>query len=1518
MIFLAIMVLGCVSYLQLPVQLIPDFTMPVIGIYARTPKSAKETLEEITKKVEGIVAEMPKVKHMRSSTWSGGMWMMVEFEYGTDTQYSLVDLEERLATFRNSVDDRRTYIDAWPYSTADFQTSYMFLSVRGRADSKILFKTASEQVEERLKSISGVSNVEISGLRSNAVEVQFNTDLLSSYKLDIGRVIGRVQSAARDDSYLGQLDVPGEKHYVRLDSRISTPDELGDLIVDGKGVVRLRDVATIYTGESVDRWMSRSDGKNSIDIRMERESSRNLIDLARETRKRIDEINETLPPGVEVVIDEDLAKYVEDAINDVKTLALLGALLALFVPLIFFRSLRVALIVFLSVPISLIAVFNLFYATNMSINIFSIVGLALGVGMLVDNSIVVVENAFRLYNRGVPPKEAASQGGVDVGRGLLAATMTTVAVFVPLVFLDGMFKLIVKEPTLALVFPLIMSLFTALTIVPVFTWLVLRSKKRKPRRDRDFPIIYRWYMKLLKGALRHRGRVIALITLAIFFTSVESCQRVNQAATSNEAKREYMQVYFRPISGTTLSDVNNMAVGLEDRLLEHKNLKSFGVSFNKEGGRSFVRFLPVEERENRETFQELRDTMLEFLQPIPGLELSLQSFNQNTDIDDAGPNLGTQGSLALKGLDKEVITAYAERLIMALRSTPEISNAELKDRRGDELMTAILDREKTRLFDIKANTIGQYINTTKSGGTVSSLRLINGEERTDVSFTLEESNSQTVSDAKALTIYSPKGPVPLSEIATFKASRQEGRTRRRDRQSSINMTYYYERGADQGKIIDSIKHISAVLPNPGGVVLEFTGDAQRIDRRGGDAFFIIIWGAVLVWVVMAAVFESFWVPFAILATNPLMLMGIIWGLDIADLPMDDLAFFGIILLVGLAVNNGIVMMDRALSLQRDGFSRTRSVFEAAVTRLRPIMMTYLTTVLGLLPLAMVGEADDQWRPVAVVVIGGLTSATMLTLIVLPCFYLIGDDFVNWLRKPAMNFLKGMFEIPEAAAHVAFHPIRVYRRELSFLPNFRLFFRSVFSLSWELVRTPLKILFFLPSDLRYILFTKRRRARWDREDAGIPEKPVGFIRRTLRTIWWFIKLMFRLAVWPIRMIWRLTKWCFKTIWRIIRWMVRLPIRIWRWLRKLPPPEPKAVKTEPEPIELPVHTGPIVTLSNIQMHFPSPISTRIRSALPSRLPLSLPKGDGIYEALKGIHLGIDHGLFGLLGPNGAGKTTLMRILAGLMEPTRGTVRLFNSSHREAPGQLAPLIGFLPQTHGHYNWMTLYQYLDYFATLMGQTITKARALASENPVLLHHLMQLDKLDEDASRHRAIKRVVKEVNLTEVLHETIGSFSGGMKQRAGLARLLLQAPPILIVDEPTAGLDPVERMRIRLLLTRLAEKRLVLVSTHIIDDLDQGCDRLAILKQGALLWQGHPEELRDNYRGKVWDMLLPQIPHGENKLLSPENKLQKDHILSRFQREGVAGIRVLSETAPHSQALKVTPTLEDAVLATLKSCKI
>ena len=1191
MAFCAIVVLGAVSYLQIPVQLFPDLTIPTIGVFMRAPDaSPADSVEKLTKPVEGILAELPKIRRTRSWTGAWGTWIQADFDHGADIRFITVDLQERLNSFQQGLEDRRTEINVTPFSTDEFNNFLMELAVEGPEDEEFLQDIIRDKIEPRLESVSGVARVTVGGLRANAADVEIVPDLLAGFGLEFGSVFQRIQSAAVQDTFLGSIDVPGARHYVRLDAPVRNVAELARAPVEPNGVVRVGDIANVTTGAAVEGEIYRANGNYAIGVNVEREQTENLIAVATKVRAEIERINEGLPEGVRIAIRTDIAEIVQEIIDQVRDLALLGGLLALAVPLIFFRSLRVSSIIFLSVPICIIAVFNLFYAFGVSLNVLSIIGLALGVGMLVDNSIVVVENCFRLhFTKRLGAIEAARQGGDEVGRALFASTLTSVVPFIGFFFIDGEFKLFVKEPTMALVFPLLASLAVALTLSAMLSSRVLltmatakpgtrRAKRLRGGLDPAGRRQPEGYRLLLKASIRHRARDVLVIAALLAVVWLEACDQVREANTSRERTEDVFRFYMTMAPGSKLADANAAVVTVEQRLKEHEDIDQFSVWFDSAEGRVDVTLKKRDERPSGRSLAEIRASILEFVGSAQGAELSLTPPSQ--PISANSPLATERGSIALKGLDLPVIEAHALRVIDAISAHPSIATVEVDRDREQPEYHAVLDREKTRLFGTTANSVSQLVGVTRASGTISSLRLKDGEKQTDVTISvLSTGADQDLASVADVPIYTELGTVaPLGELASFEASQTPARIVRADRQGSVDLVYTWLPGTDQGELTGDLRRILAAVPNPGGVVAEFEGPARQFEERQQQFLFVLGIGVMLIYVVMAAVFESFWAPFVILASNPLMLIGIVIALAITDLPFDELAAFGVILLNGLAVNNGIVLMDTALRYRNEqGYRRVRAVFQAADQRLRPILMTFLTTMLGLLPLAVTGDETSQWRPVAVTVLGGLTSATFLTLIVLPCFYLIGDDIVAVGKRFLVGFGRLFLWIDAANGSV----VRGSR------------------LGWP---------------VRWIWRWEEPSQRFLR---GLLLAPVHVLGLLLRGLWRQARLGFPLP----RAIARAVIGDLAVLLRDLLGGPSLALAAGH----------DDLPSESAPAE------PLVELRNVHVVFPPAGFGRVLAQRPRRgIPLGHNPAQGV-AALAGVTLTARRGLLGLLGPNGAGKST-----------------------------------------------------------------------------------------------------------------------------------------------------------------------------------------------------------------------------------------------------------------------------------------
>ncbi|MBD3265689.1 ATP-binding cassette domain-containing protein, partial [bacterium] len=614
-------------------------------------------------------------------------------------------------------------------------------------------------------------------------------------------------------------------------------------------------------------------------------------------------------------------------------------------------------------------------------------------------------------------------------------------------------------------------------------------------------------------------------------------------------------------------------------------------------------------------------------------------------------------------------------------------------------------------------------------------------------------------------VFSPllNSTVTLDELGTFDVQRGLGSVQRENRERISKIIFNTAPNAKFTEVENQIRAVIDNYPIPAGYRLSLGGRSKRVNEQL-DAFKIIMWlSAILVYMCIAALFESYTLPLVIMLAIPLAIVGVVWAYIFTGTQFDELAILGCAFLVGILPNSSILLVHFAGYLRREKqYPRQRAIMVSGYTRLRPIFMTVSTTILGLLPMAIKWQGDDEWVPFAVTVIGGLISSTVLTLLIVPGFYFIIED------------IAGLFT-------------RLFR----------------YIASWRWV---------------FIFWSAKQRRRVKQEVTAYRQKPPR--EEPLR-----VEIDHLTRIYAPNMQDRVgSKWN----------------KIWQSLKPNP-----------------------------SMGFvPSPMAPRA----PSISTQSRKK------ALDMISITMEQGLFGLLGPNGAGKTTLLRLIAGIDQPTRGYLSICGYDMKTEAKHARKQIGYLPQTFGVYSHMSARQYLDYFALLKGMKNRK-------------------------QRQYAIDRALDMVNLQNKKTIPVGQFSGGMMRRIGLAQIFVQPPKVLIVDEPTVGLDPMERVRFRNLLSQLSQDRIVILSTHIVEDVAHSCKQLAIMDEGTIRTVGSPDNLIAGVQGKVWEILVPN----QNEWRDYRHRY---HVVSQSQTIRGLQMRIVAETPPMQEAKNVEPTLEDAYL--------
>ncbi|MBI1390773.1 MAG: ATP-binding cassette domain-containing protein [bacterium] len=1410
MFFCALVLLGVVSVERLPLQLLPDISPPYGAAYcfSRQNMSPEELEQKIIRPIEGEIAQLPNVKNIRVYSHRSGAFFHIEFEFGTNVKYRIVDLQERLdSTIRKNFPPRSVRVNAFPFETAWVNKDFMDLVLKGPRNDPHLEYVDTERTRQQLQDIDGVAQADIWGGRERSVDVNILQDKLQEFGIPFWRVINTVRTYANEPVFLGDINEHGQEWFVRLDGQFKDESEISSVVVKDNGNINVNHLGTVEETSRARRWLRRVDGQPALGINLEKEAMVNPIELSYRAHKKIDEINESLPNGYALAVRWEAADDIMKFLRELSRLALMGVILSMLVLYMFIRNLRMALVVCVVIPICIITTFNAMYFSNMSINIISLLGLAVGVGTLIDSSIVVLENVFRHHEKGKDGVTAALVGTHEVGQAVFALTLTNVIVFLPIIFIDGEIRLIFTEGALAIIYPMVISMLVALTLVPMATSRVMMlMDSALGRREPDarphavsaapanalgftapsmnpfalldkLPInmktCLRYYSTILKACLRHRVRFLIAIVLVVAYTCVYSISGINRDVMDTPEDNSHMPLYLYLPEGTKQDYTLGVVERVEDMLMrEVPERKSIHAWVQDDFARFEIELKPQSERDRTEW--NIREDLRPELEKFTEAELTFNYTRSRGENSTPPVDSGRGGIVEIRGPEYEQLNTVANNFAELMMQIPDIRDVAGESEEGSLEVQFTLDRDAAALLQVTPNLIAQSIQVAQRRGDFAQIQMKKGDDEIDILFNqIPDEKEMTKKDEdiegirfeelKEVQVFSPSlgTTVPLEELGKFEVRRGLGSFQRENRERITRVRFETAPNSNYSDIEEGIKALIQAYPAPAGYRISLGGKSQRIDEGIEAVKTMGFLALTLNYMCIAALFESFSMPLVILLSVPLATIGIVWGFILTGNSFTELAGLGLIFLIGILPNSPIILIHFANYLRRyKNYPRTRAIMVSGSSRLRPIFMTVLTTNLGLMPMAFSWKGDENWVPFAVCVISGLTASTILTLIIVPGFYFIVEDVATLFTR--------------ITRYIA---------------------------SWRWV---------------FVFWSKKQRLAIKEDLTAYRVKPPREEPLTIE-------------------IDHLTRIYSPSL------LERMSARLGAWLRgfKPMPASPGFIPNPPA----------------------APATTRTRT-----------------KALDMISMNIESGLFGLLGPNGAGKSTLLRLLAGVDQPTRGYLSICGYDMKTEARKAQKLIGYLPQEFGVYGPMTAFQYLDYFALLKGIKTRK-------------------------ERREAIHRALEQVNLSDQLHTPVGQFSGGMMRRIGLAQILLRPPKVLIVDEPTAGLDPMERVRFRNLLARLARDRVVILSTHIVEDVAHSCKTLALLFEGKVLFNGSTESLIRTVEGKVWEWTA----RGEDEWREARKRFAvagQHHTAEGFR------LRVLSDESPADGAVQAEPTLEDAYL--------
>ena len=1012
-------IFGVITLSKMGLEMMPDMDYPVVSIVTIYPGASSEDIEEtLTKPLESVLAGVKGIKSIKSQSSENQSVITVEFRWGTNLDFAAQDLRDAMDMISDQLPDDANRPMVMKMNMADMPV--LVYGVVGK-DTYKTRKFIEDDVEQQLKHLDGVASVMIMGGKEAEKQIVVDKTKLERNNISIDDIVNILKAQ--------NLNIPAS-HVVKRQSDflIRTVGEFQNIkeiqntpigMSNTGNLIYIKDVATALDGYKEQRFHLRTNKKESVMMMVSKESGANTLSVGKSVKDEIAKIMEKYPQkGIKFIEIMDQGHIVEMVTSSSSSNAIMGGLLAIIVMFLFLRNWRPTLAISLAIPISVIATFIPLYLAKYSLNMMTLGGLALGVGMLVDNAVVVLENTFRHREEGEDRRTAANKGASEVAMAITASTLTTISVFLPIVFVPGIAGMLFRDQSLTVTFSLACSLLVALTLVPLLSsrFLILRSERKKrsvwtdslsDRLGRYIASLDDIYQKALNWALDHRKTVVISMA-ALFILSMAIVYPLRLVGTEFMPNIDQGQIYLslETTPGTSL-EVTESVIAKAERVIQevaqddlvnmHSNIGSgegFAALFSGSGSHSATVSVNLVSPEKRDRSQEeIQQEIIDKLKTVPGLRL--------VGAEDPGAEMmgfgGKPVDIEIYGFDRGKATALANQIADMVRGIDGTTNVQTTIEKASPETQIIVDRAKAYSLGLNVGSIANTMNADVDG-TIATLYREGGSEY-NVRVRLQEKDRNTAEDVYRMSITSPAmAQVPLGNVATLKAAQGPVTIERKNRERLVEVTADLK-GRDQGSVIRDIKARLKSIDLPEGFVVEMGGSAKNKAESFKWLGLALLGAVFLVYAVMASLFESLLDPFIIMFTFPLAMIGAVWMFFFTGTTFSIIAFVGVIMLAGIVVNNAIVMVDYINQLRKSGMELREAVVKGGRTRLRPILITALTTILAMVPLAMgIGSGAEMRYPMARAVVGGLSVSTIFTLVLVPVIYTIFESFSAKLKQ----------------------------------------------------------------------------------------------------------------------------------------------------------------------------------------------------------------------------------------------------------------------------------------------------------------------------------------------------------------------------------------------------------------------------------------------------------------------------------------------------------------------------------------
>ena len=996
MVMISIMFIGLMAMFSMKSELLPNMEIPVVTISTTWSGAVAEDVEtQITKKIEEILPNVEGIDKISSTSTFEKSTIVVEFNFGIDADEKTTEIQRELSKITNDLpDDAGTPVAKKVEAGAGNLTMILMFSAENRSELSTFIE---EYLTPKLESLTGIGQVLVFGNPDKQLQIQFDSDKLAAYNLTPVELYNLISISSKNLP-LGTVQTGNKNIIARFMGELNYIDEYKNMVIQSNGnTLKLSDVADIVltTEDFSDKGFL--SGKEAIPVAIEKSADGSTIELNKAATKAIESLKSVMPPGTEYKVLMDSSEDIESSISSVSSGAVQGLVLATIVLLLFLKNIRATFLVSAALPVAIIFTFAFLALNGTSLNLISLMGLSIGVGMLTDNSVVVVDNIYRhMTELHSPVMEASENGATEVTLSVIASSLTTMVVFIPILFIPGIAREIFRDLSYSIIYSNIAALLVSLTLIPMLASRFLSNKINITAEGKIFGAVKNNYMKLIKWALKNRLKTVA-ISIILFVVSLMVGPRFLKMEFFPKQDKGRYSIAVELGKGLDLDKSIAIANQIEDIVKNEPNTKFYftvaqndQLSVNVDIGKKDTRDISVFDIINkvRPLAEKIPDTRVSVSE-----EFSMRTPSRDVEFSIVGTNLDE-----LKVVGKNIIDKLKQYPgAVDIKSTLDPGNVEAR---------IVLNRDKIKSYGLDPISVGQILSYSILGGDRSNTVTVKtGSEEIDVMVRLPKEKRRDINDIKNINIKVGDNKfIKVSDIVDIVYAEGSSEINKTDRIYSVTVSAN-DGGVGTRAIQDQMVKAFNESNPPASVSYRWGGDSENLSDSVSQLGMALGISIFLIYALLAAQFENFLLPFIIIGSIPLALIGIIWGLIVFGQAVNVMVMIGMILLAGVVVNNAIVLIDFIqLTIER-GSNRTEAVLESCRTRLRPILMTTMTTVLGMLPLSLgIGEGSEVYRGMAITVMCGLTFSTLLTLVVIPILFTLVEDFIEKIA----NFLKKLF------------------------------------------------------------------------------------------------------------------------------------------------------------------------------------------------------------------------------------------------------------------------------------------------------------------------------------------------------------------------------------------------------------------------------------------------------------------------------------------------------------------------------